>query len=35
MFTGIVAAMGTLRSLTRSGEDALLQVDTSLRLDDV
>lgn len=35
MFTGIVAAMGVVRRQTRSGEDALLEVATSLRLDDV
>ncbi|MEW6333516.1 MAG: riboflavin synthase [Thermodesulfobacteriota bacterium] len=35
MFTGIVAAMGILRRLTRSGDAALLQVDTALGLDDV
>ena len=35
MFTGIAAAMGSVRRLTRRGEDALLEIDTSLDLDDV
>lgn len=35
MFTGIVAALGSVRRLTRRGEDALLEVGASLRLDDV
>jgi riboflavin synthase len=35
MFTGIVAAMGSVRSLTRRGEDALLEVQTSLGLSDI
>ena len=35
MFTGIVAAMGTVRRLIRRGEDAMLEVDTSLDLGDV
>ena len=35
MFTGIVAAMGSVRRLTLRGEDALLEVDASLELDDV
>ncbi len=35
MFTGIVAAMGTVRRLIRRGEDAILEVDTSLDLGDV
>ncbi|MBA4421533.1 MAG: riboflavin synthase [Syntrophus sp. (in: bacteria)] len=35
MFTGIVAAMGSIRRLTLRGEDALLEVDASLEMDDV
>jgi riboflavin synthase len=35
MFTGIAAAPGSVRRLTRRGEDALLEVETSLDLDDV
>lgn len=35
MFTGIVTAMGSVRRLTQRGEDALLEVGTSLKLDDV
>ena len=35
MFTGIVAALGSVRRLTRRGEDALLEVETALDLDDV
>lgn len=35
MFTGIVQAMGTVRSLQRRGDDALLEVESTLALDDV
>ena len=35
MFTGITAALGSVRRLTRLGEDALLEVETSLDMDDV
>ncbi|MDD5100818.1 MAG: riboflavin synthase [Syntrophales bacterium] len=35
MFTGIAAALGSVRRLTRRGEDALLEVETSLDLLDV
>jgi riboflavin synthase len=35
VFTGITAALGSVRRLTRRGEDALLEVETSLDLDDV
>ena len=35
MFTGITAALGSIRRLTRRGEDALLEIETSLKLDDV
>jgi riboflavin synthase len=35
VFTGIVSGMGSVRSLTRRGEDALLEIDASLDLGDV
>jgi len=35
MFTGIVAATGSVRRLTRRGEDALLEIDASLELGQV
>jgi riboflavin synthase len=35
MFTGITEAMGSVRCLTRRGEEALMEVSTSLDLDDV
>jgi len=35
MFTGITAALGSVRRLARRGEEALLEVETSLDLDDV
>lgn len=35
MFTGITAALGSIRRLTRRGEDALLEIETSLDLEDV
>jgi len=35
VFTGITAALGSVRRLTRRGEDAVLEVETSLDLDDV
>jgi riboflavin synthase len=35
VFTGITNAMGSVRRLTRRGEDALLEIDTSLALGDV
>jgi riboflavin synthase len=35
VFTGITAALGTVRRLTRRGEDALLEIETSLDLEDV
>lgn len=35
MFTGIVAATGSVRSLTQRGEDALLEIHTALDLGDV
>ena len=35
MFTGIIQDMGTVRKLTRKGEDALLEVTTDLPLEDV
>jgi riboflavin synthase len=35
VFTGIAAALGSVRRLTRRGDDALLEVESSLALDDV
>ena len=35
MFTGIVQALGIVRSLRRQGEDALLEIETSLEMADV
>ncbi|HEX7504235.1 MAG TPA: riboflavin synthase [Syntrophales bacterium] len=35
MFTGIIQDMGTVRKLARKGEDALLEVQTTLALDEV
>jgi riboflavin synthase len=35
VFTGIAAALGSVRRLTRRGEDALLEIESSLDLDDV
>jgi len=35
VFTGIAAAMGSVRRLTRRGEDVLIEIDTSLELGDV
>jgi riboflavin synthase len=35
VFTGIIQDMGTVRKLTRKGEDALLEVSTALSLGDV
>jgi riboflavin synthase len=35
VFTGITAAMGSVRRLMRRGGDALIEIDTSLELDDV
>ena len=35
MFTGIITAMGSVRRRTRQGQDALLEVDTPLALEDV
>jgi len=35
MFTGIVQAMGIVRSLQRAGDDARLEIETSLPLDDM
>ena len=35
MFTGIAAALGSVRRLIRRGEDAILEIETSLDLDDV
>jgi riboflavin synthase len=35
MFTGIIAAMGSIRRVTRRGADALLDVDVSMPLEDI
>jgi len=35
VFTGITAALGSVRRLMRRGEDAVLEIETSLDLDDV
>jgi riboflavin synthase len=35
MFTGITDALGSVRRLTRRGDDAKLEIETSLSLDDV
>ncbi|MEA1936108.1 MAG: riboflavin synthase [Thermodesulfobacteriota bacterium] len=35
MFTGIIEEMGIIKRMTRKGEDALLEIDTSMNLDDV
>jgi riboflavin synthase len=35
MFTGIVVAMGSVRRLTRRGDDALIEVESSLDLNDI
>lgn len=35
MFTGIIAAMGSIRRMTRKGADALLDVDTPMNLQDI
>lgn len=35
MFTGIIEAMGTVRGMTRKGEDAVLEVETGLTMTDV
>jgi len=35
MFTGIIEGDGVVRRIERSGEDALLEIDTSLNLDEV
>jgi len=35
MFTGIIADMGSIRRITRQGPDALVELDTSMPLEDV
>jgi len=35
VFTGIIQAVGTVRRMTRNGEDALLFVDAAMELDDI
>jgi len=34
MFTGIIESMGVVKKITTRGEDALLEIDTSMNLDD-
>lgn len=35
MFTGIIESMGVVKKITTKGEDALLEIDTSMNLDDI
>jgi riboflavin synthase len=35
MFTGIIESMGSVKKITRHGDDAVLDVDTSMNLDDI
>ena len=35
MFTGIIESMGAVKKISGRGEDALLEIDTSLDLGDV
>ena len=35
MFTGIIESMGVVKKITAKGEDALLEIDTSMNLDDI
>jgi riboflavin synthase len=35
MFTGIIESMGVVKMITRKGDDVLLEIDTSMNLDDV
>lgn len=35
MFTGIIESLGVVKKITRKGEDALLEIETSMNLDDV
>ncbi|MBN2515170.1 MAG: riboflavin synthase [Deltaproteobacteria bacterium] len=35
MFTGIIESMGVVKMITRKGDDILLEIDTSMSLDDV
>ncbi|MEI8172178.1 MAG: riboflavin synthase [Deltaproteobacteria bacterium] len=35
MFTGIVESIGSVKKITRHGDDAVLEIDTSMNLDDV
>ena len=35
MFTGIVESMGSVKKVTRHGDDAVLEIDTSMNLNDV
>ncbi|MDO8784965.1 MAG: riboflavin synthase, partial [Syntrophales bacterium] len=35
MFTGIIKGLGSIGKMTRRGEDALLEIDTSMNLEDI
>lgn len=35
MFTGIIEGIGSIRKMVRRGEDALLEIDTSMNLDEI
>ena len=35
MFTGIIEGIGVVKKITTKGEDALLEIDTSMNLDDI
>ena len=35
MFTGIIESMGVVKKITTKGKDALLEIDTSMNLDDI
>ncbi len=35
MFTGIIESMGVVKKINTKGEDALLEIDTSMNLDDI
>jgi len=35
MFTGIIEGIGSIRKMARRGEDALLEIDTSMNLDEI
>ena len=35
MFTGMIENMGSVKKMTRQGDDAVLDIDTSMKLDDI